>query len=243
MKALRPIVLLLLLLGTVPAASQNLARTRERKSRLEKDIRVLEAQIKSNRDKQNNAARELELLSAQTAARRELLRESDLELKVLGDSVRLCRAKLSETTARLDTLTARYETLVRNAYRSRDSRLWYMSILASENIGQGMRRYGYLRRLSVEMNVRGREIKAERDTLEATRNRIEALRAEARKVRDQRAGEVEKLRREEENSRALVAKLRKESSKYTAQLDSSQARSRGGACFRDTGEALGEREI
>ena len=210
--------LLLVLLPVLPASSQSLDATRARKSKLEKDIRVLEKQINDTRNKQDNAARELELVSAQTTARRELLRESDSELKYLTDSLRRCQRRLEATNSRLDTLTKSYEVLVHNAYRSRDARLWYMYILASENIGQGMRRFGYLKRLSAEMNKRGRQIKAERDTLEATKARIESLRGEARKLRDQRANEVEKLRREEQKSRDLVTRLRNDSRKYTSQL-------------------------
>ena len=220
MRVLRTLVpLLIALLCALPAPAQNLARTRDKKARLERDIRILEQQLSATRNKESSAAGQLNLLRAQSAARRELLQESERELRILTDSVRRCRLQVDSLTTRIDTMTSRYETLVRNAYRNRDARVWYMYILASENIGQGLRRYGYLRHLSTELNTQGRRLKGERDTLEAMRTRLENLRSDARKVRDSRAAEVDKLRREEEHSRALVSQLQNDRKKYLNQLN------------------------
>lgn len=220
MKALRIIApLLLVFLCAATASAQNLSRTRDKKARLERDINILQNQISVTRNKESNAAGQLSLLRAQSAARRELLMESERELRILTDSVRHCRRQADSISARIDTMTNRYETLVRNAYRNKDARVWYMYILASENIGQGIRRYGYLRHLSSELNTQGKRLKRERDTLEAVRTRLEQLRSEARKVRDSRAAEVDKLHREEERSRELVSQLQKDRKKYIDQLN------------------------
>ena len=116
-------------------------------------------------------------------------------------------------------MSGRYTRLLKSAYKNRDTRVWYMYILASDNLGQGMRRYGYLRRLSKELNSQGKVLKAERDTLSVLRQRLERLQTDARAVRDSRAGEVQKLHREEEQSRALVQRLQNDRSKYVSQLN------------------------
>lgn len=219
MRPLRIIVpIALTLLCTFPSGAQSLSKSRDRKARLERDIRILEKQLSDTKAQQENASRELSLLQQQTAARRELLHESELELKTLGDSIRKCQRQIDAATARIDTMSARYSILVQNAYKHRDSRLWYMYILASDNLGQGLRRYGYLRRLSGELNYQGRALKAERDTLQAARQRLEALQAETRKLRDERATEVNKLHKEEDRSRALVNKLQGDRKKYLDQI-------------------------
>lgn len=221
MKLLRPILALMLaVLCAAPIQAQNLSRTRDRKARLERDIRTLEKQLGTTRQKENTAASQLSLLRAQTSARRELLRESERELKILTDSVLQCRRRIDTLSSRIDTLTGRYTRLVKTAYKNRDTRIWYMYILASDNLGQGMRRYGYLRRLSSELNRQGRELKAERDTLQTVRTRLESLQAQASAIRNSRASEVEKLHREEEQSRQLVLRLQSDSKKYTNQLNS-----------------------
>lgn len=219
MRLLRTLIPLALALGLCcPAPAQSLSSSRDRKARLERDIKILEQQLSQTRAKEDNATGQLDLLRAQTATRRELLQESEQELRILGDSIRTCRRKIEETQARIDTMSARYSTLVRNAYKNRDSRLWYMYILASDNVVQGLRRYGYLRRLSGELNYQGKAIKEERDTLEAAKNRLEELQLSTRTLRDERAADLDKLRKEEDRSKALVAQLQTDRQKYLQQL-------------------------
>ena len=127
------------------AGAQSLSGAKDRKARLERDIKVLERQLNEANARKDNAATQLSLLRAQTAARRELLNESERELGAINDSIRVCRKQIDETQARLDTMTRYYGRLVKTSYKNRDSRIWYVYLLASENLAQGMRRYGYLR--------------------------------------------------------------------------------------------------
>lgn len=218
MKAFRIIACVLLFCLAIPAGAQSLGAKRDRKARLEKDIKLLEGQLSDATRRSNSAATQLDLLHAQSEARRELLADSERELGSVSDSIRSCQKQLNIVQSRLDTMSFYYSKLVRNAYKNRDSRIWYLYILASENLGQGMRRYGYLRQLSSQMNVQGRKIQAERAQLEAQKARLDSLRTEAKKLRDERASELTKLRKEEEKSRDLVAQLQKDRRKYQDQL-------------------------
>ena len=131
-----------------------------------------------------------------------------------------CKKEVDRVQARLDTMTYYYGRLVHNAYKNRDSRMWYLYILASENLGQGLRRYGYLRQLSSQMNEQGRRIGEERDRLQQEKQRLDSLRTQVRKLRDERATELNKLQKEEDQSRRLVDQLQKDRKQYQAQLNS-----------------------
>ena len=171
----------------LPLGAQSLSASKDKKARLERDIRMLEGQLKTATAKSNSAATQLNLLTAQTAARKELLQDSEKELRILTDSARRCQKEVDKVQARLDTMTYYYGRLVHNAYKNRDSRMWYMYILASQNIGQGLRRYGYLRQLSTSMNEQGRRIGEERARLELEKQRLDSLRTQAHRLRDERA--------------------------------------------------------
>lgn len=218
MKARHIISAAMALLICTLAGAQTLSGAKDRKARLERDIKVLERQLDAANARKDNAATQLSLLRAQTATRRELLNESERELGAINDSIRVCRRQIDETQAKLDTMTRYYGRLVKTSYKNRDSRIWYVYLLASENLAQGMRRYGYLRQLSSRMNAQGRIIKEERDRLETEQNRLDSLRVQARELRDKRAEEFSKLRREEEKSRDLVARLQRDRDKYVTQL-------------------------
>lgn len=210
--------LLAAILCSLSLPAQTLQGSKDRKARLERDIRILEKQLDAATAKSNSAATQLNLLHAQSEARRELLNESESELRTVTDSVRVCTGQIKVLEARLDTMSRYYSRLVRGAYKNRDARVWYLYILASENLGQGMRRYGYLRSLSARMNAQGREIRSERARLEERKARLDSLQLQARRLRDERATELGKLRGEEAKSRQLVSQLQKDQRKYKDQI-------------------------
>ncbi len=124
--------------------------------------------------------------------------------------------------ARLDTLSDYYERLIRGAYKNRNAKVWYMYILASDNLGQAFRRYGYLRDLSKQMNIQAERIIATRDTLAKQTEELEALKKEAESLRSQRMAEVGKLQAEQNDSQQLVNQLKKDKKKYQQDLNKKQ---------------------
>ncbi len=152
------------------------------------------------------------------AARQELIAESDREIRALDDSMKVRQQEIDRLQARHDTLSLYYNRLVRGAYKNRDSRLWYMYILSSENIGQAVRRFGYLKGLSRNMSEQGKRIQETAAELELEKERLAGLREEAQALRGQRQADVDALRGEEGESASLVARLEKDRRKYQDEL-------------------------
>ena len=124
---LKPLITVLAaaLLAAVPAFSQTAAQ-KSRREKLEKDMAILDRQIKDISKQKDNAMSSLKYTRKKISSRKLLLEESNKEVLELDalifakeDTIRLLRA-------RLDTMGRNYERLVRTAYRNRDSRLWYM---------------------------------------------------------------------------------------------------------------------
>ena len=124
--------------------------------------------------------------------------------------------------ARLDTLSDYYERLVRSSYKNRNPKVWYMYILASDDLGQAFRRYGYLRDLSKQMNIQGQKIIETRDTLEKQTAELAEMKKEAETLRSQRMAEVGKLQAEQNDSQKLVNQLKKDKKKYQQDLSKKQ---------------------
>ena len=173
----------LLMLGSAVAMAQDTSAQQSRKSRLEREIREIESQIKANSARSSGALAELSLIRQKIDARKELLEESELELKAMDDSVAMSQLEIDAVQTRLDTMVFYYGKLVRNAYKNRDAKIWYMYLLASENIGQAGRRYAYLRSLSGQMEQQSRKIKETRSELEAKMDELKLLRIKALQAR------------------------------------------------------------
>ena len=108
------------------------------------------------------------------------------------------------------------------AYVNRSPKIWYMYILASDNIGQAFRRYGYLRDLSKQMNSQASKIIDVQTELKKESEALAAMKREAESTKALRVTEMNKLKAEENDSRNLVSQLKKNKRKYQQDLSRKQ---------------------
>lgn len=208
----------LLLLSVCICASGQTPAQKDRKARLEKEIAALNSRLKETSGKSANAQNRLKLVNRKVASRKALVDESDARLRSLDDSISRKQAEMDRLGASLDTLTLYYGRLVRSAYRNRDPRLWYMYILAGENVNQVTHRYAYLKNLSSRMNAQALEIKRMRQELQMQKDEVEGLRATALEVRNGRAEELDRLRGDQAEAEKLVDRLNRDKRKYQDEI-------------------------
>ena len=218
---LLPILVIIMagMLCPVPAYSQNTKAQEARKARLQKEIEIIDSQLRTNASKSSSALNRLALVRKKMDARKELLEESDRQIAGYNKAIGAMEKEIKAAQQRLDTLSEYYTRLVRSAYKNRNTKVWYMYILASDNLGQAFRRYGYLRDLSAQMKVQAEKIIEAKDALESEKASLQELKKEAEAVRKERAEEVARLQAEETDSRNLVNQLERNRKKYQGELD------------------------
>ena len=189
-----------------------------RKASLEKEIAILDRQLAENAAESRSQLSRLTLVQAKVAGRKSLIRESERQIRRYSDDIYLTQRKINRLNARLDTLSSYYSSLIRNAYKNRDARVWYMYILASDNLGQAFRRYSYFKNLSEQARVQGDRIKAARKELEDQRTKLRRLKSEAEDVKEERVKELAALQKEEAEASSIISGLRRDKSKYEKEL-------------------------
>lgn len=189
-----------------------------RKASLEKEISILDRQLAENAAESRSQLSRLTLVQAKVAGRKSLIRESERQIRRYSDDIYLTQRKINRLNARLDTLSSYYSSLIRNAYKNRDARVWYMYILASDNLGQAFRRYSYFKNLSEQARVQGDRIKAAREELEDQRAKLRRLKSEAEDVKEERVKELASLQKEEAEASSIISGLRRDKSKYEKEL-------------------------
>ena len=207
------------MLCPVPAYSQNTKAQEARKARLQKEIEIIDSQLRTNASKSSSALNRLALVRKKMDARKELLEESDRQIAGFTKAIGAMEKEIKAAQQRLDTLSEYYTRLVRSAYKNRNTKVWYMYILASDNLGQAFRRYGYLRDLSAQMKVQAEKIIEAKAALESEKASLQELKKEAEAVRKERAEKVARLQAEETDSRNLVNQLERNRKKYQGELD------------------------
>ena len=200
------------------AYAQDTAEYEKRKAKLEKDIELLDRQLDEIVSRSRGELARLTLVRAKVSGRNALIKESDRQIRRYSDEIYLTQKKINRMNAELDTLSLYYEKLIRSAYKNRDARVWYMYILASDDLGQAFRRYSYFRNLSSQARAQGEKIRAARQALEDERSRLRTLKADAEEVRKSRQAELVSLQKEESEIVSIVAQLKKNRARYEKEL-------------------------
>ena len=211
---------LLLLLLSVGTWGQNTKAQEEKKARLEREIAIIDKQLSQNASKQSSMLSNLTLIRKKISNRKALIAESDKEIRRYSDQIYQKQREINRLQAKADTLSAHYSRLVMAAYKNRDARLWYMYMLASDNLGQAFRRMSYFKNLSSQMKQDALKMRQTQEELEQQKQQQRALKKEAEAVKKQREGELAKLQGEEKQSGKIVTQLKKDRKKYQTQLAS-----------------------
>ena len=213
------IVSLLLCLCT-GAYSQDTKVQEEKKARLEREIAIIDRQLAENASKSNMKLADLNLIRKKVANRKELVAQSDRQIKKYNDDIYLTQLEINKINRRIETLTDHYSRLVVSAFKNRDARVWYMYMLASDNLGQALRRFGYFRNLSDQMKDEAQKIRAAKEELEEEKEKLSKMKKDAEAVKAERVKELESLRKDEAKADNVVKQLKKDRRTYEKQLNS-----------------------
>ena len=217
-KVLHIVIAALVLLGPTAYAQTSRKSLESQRSRLQKDIELINRKLAENSRNSDEVLGNLSLVRSKIAKREALIGECDKTLRFLDDSIAACRKDIAVLQDRYDTLSLYYGRLIRGAYKNRDSKKWYMYVLSSQSVGQAFRRLGYFRSLSSQMNVQAQKIQETSASLEMEKERLQKMRSESDEVRRQVVRERSKLRDEEAESTRMSERLQKDRKKFEQQL-------------------------
>ena len=204
--------------GDLYAQTKEIENQKEKIKKLEADISYLDNQILATQKKKKNTLDELVLVQRKVSNRKKLLAELDAEIKAQTKEIAQVQRNITLLGKRLDTLEHYYRNMVYNAYKHRDTKLWFMYILASENFDQGYRRWSYLKNYSKTISTQAEKIRELKEERSAELKKLEKMK-EANIARQKaRKKEYDKLAAEERQQRAFAKSLDKKQSQYRSQL-------------------------
>ena len=200
-----------LLLLSAGVYAQDVSTQQQRREKLEREIAIIDKQLAANASQSRSLDNDLVLIRKKISNRKALVADSDRQIRQYSDSIYLTQLAINRMNARIDTLTAHYSRLVLSAYKNRDTRVWYMYMFASENLGQAFRRFGYFRNLSTTMKNEATRIKEMKEELR--------LKKEAESVKAERVKELDRLKQDEAKANSVIKKLQKDKKSYQKQIE------------------------
>lgn len=208
-----------LLLLSAGVSAQDVTTQQQRREKLEREIAIIDKQLAANASQSRSLDNDLMLIRKKISNRKALVADSDRQVRQYSDSIYLTNLAINRINARIDTLTAHYSRLVLSAYKNRDTRVWYMYMFASENLGQAFRRFGYFRNLSTTMKNEATRIKEMKEELRLKKERLAVMKKEAEAVKAERVKELDRLKQDEAKANSVIKKLQKDKKSYQRQIE------------------------
>jgi septal ring factor EnvC (AmiA/AmiB activator) len=215
----RILLILAMLLTCLGSSAQDTSRQTEQKKQLEEEIEFINKQLKEILSKEKASTLELTLISKKISNRKIIIEGIDKGIAEIGRSINAKNQSIQTLQREIDTLESYYARLVRNTYKNRDTKVWFMYLFASESIGQGYRRFSYLKNLSDVVNAQGVKIKEKQAQLELEKRELENMKKKAEATRAEREQEYKELLREETMSRQVADNLAKSRKQQMRELE------------------------
>ena len=207
----------LVFLGT-SAFGQDVSKQNERKRQIEEEISFINNQLKSIAGKQKATTEQLSLIQKRVTSRQSLIHELDKRIAVINDEMTAKQREINRLQKELDTLETYYNKLIYNTYKNRDTRVWFMYLLSSENIGQGYRRFSFLKSLAGEVSTQAGKMREKQAELQVEREKLALIKAEAQVTKASREDEYRKLVEEQKQSQEDMRRLAKSEKQYRNDL-------------------------
>ena len=198
--------------------AQDTSAHREQKEKLEKEIELINRQLSSTDSKSRSALSNYNLLSKKISNRKKLLEASRRKEREIADQIYLKQKEINSLQASCDTLAAHYDRLVLSAYKNRDSRIWYMYILASDDLSQAYRRYGYFKSLASQIQTQAAIIEEQKAELLRQKAALQEMKTLQKRQSEESGRELDRLTGEQKDASKLVDRLKKEKKRYQKEL-------------------------
>ena len=165
----RLLLILVILLHFLSLSAQDTSRQSEQKKRLEEEIEFINTQLKEILSKEKASTLQLTLISRKISNRKAIIEGIDKEIAEISRNINAKNHSIRTLQREIDTLESYYARLVRNTYKNRDTKVWFMYLFASESLGQGYRRFSYLKNLADVVNAQELKLKKSRHNSNARR--------------------------------------------------------------------------
>lgn len=215
------LVVILLLFCTCPfILGQSASSVKKKKKSLEKEIIKIDKQLNSTQKKKKNSIYNLTLTKKKIEYRAKLINEIEKDIDSLETSISYKNADISRLQSKLDTLEYYYKKFVINSYKNRNTKIWFTYIFSSENIGQGLRRWNYLKNMNQSLKKQADYIRDTKAKLDFEKEKLKVSKNEQENYKIVKENENIQLAKEEKQYSNTINKLKKQERKIKSQLAS-----------------------
>ncbi len=215
LKILSLIFLLTLCLG---ASAQDVQKHRDQKKKIENEIADIDKQLSANKSKREESLNNLILTRQKLDAQKELIKQIDNEINGYEKDIASKNKVIAALNKKLDTLRVYHADLIRGTYKTRDPKIWFMYLLSSKDLNQGLRRWSYLKNISYAVHAQADKIRETEADIRFQSSQVQSLMYASLDAKAEGEREREKLAANEKKENNMVINLQKKETELKKDL-------------------------
>lgn len=217
------LVLLVLLVPSIALGQTSEQKALESKrSQLQKEIDDINRLLFAGKKEKGTVLEQMEALDKKINVREQLIRVTNQQSNLLNRQINANVKKISKLREDLKLLKEDYALMIQKSYQNRSEQSRLMFLLSSENFFQAFKRLQYIKQYTEYRKEQGVQIVANTDDLARLNKDLN----EERKVKDvllsQNRKAKNQLFKEIKSQKELLATIRQNESKYTAEIRKKQ---------------------
>ncbi len=194
----------------------------EKRQAILEEIKQINSLLFKTKKEEKSVLSQVEDLNQRISASENLIRVTNQQANLLTRNINDNIEKISSLREELKEMKADYAEMIRKSYKSKNQQSRIMFLLSSENFLQAYKRIQYMKQYAKFRKKQGEGIKVKTEELQ----KLNAALIEQKKTKQKLISENEltkkSLTEERKDQQALVATLKKDENKFTAQIRTKQ---------------------
>src|SRR5690554_6466803 len=194
----------------------------EKRQAILKEIKQINSLLFKTRKEEKSVLSQVEDLNQRITASENLIRVTNQQANLLTRNINENINKISALREELKVMKADYAAMIQKSYKSKNQQSRVMFLLSSENFLQAYKRVQYMKQYAAFRKKQGESIRVKTEELQKLNADLMTQKKDKQKLISENEVAKRQLTQERKAQQELVATLKKDESKYAAQIRQKQ---------------------
>jgi len=218
-----PVFIIMLLFVNFGFSQKNSkAQLEIKRSQIQKEIRLINELLFSNKKKKKAVYNDIESLSFKIQRKEELVKLTNQQINLLDDEIK--ENIIKETNLNNDLLEVKksYEDMILKSYKTKSGKSRLMFLLSSESFFQAYKRIQYIKQFAIFRKKQAIKISLLVDKIGLINKELNAQKIKKQELLKSNRSVQKSLEKEKKESNAIAYDLRKKEKRYVSQIAKKQ---------------------
>jgi septal ring factor EnvC (AmiA/AmiB activator) len=204
--------------------AQTRSEMEKERKQIEKQILLINKNLSQNQSKKQSVLDKVETINQRISKAEALVRLNNREANMLTREINANAQAIDKLRTELKELKADYSQMVVDAYKSKSNQNRIMFLLSSDNFLQAYKRLQYMKQFTTHREQQGIEIQNQTIELQTLNSKLFEQREEKEEILAQNRKTLDKLKKDRDIERDLIASIRQKQGQFEKELKRKQTK-------------------